>query len=358
MIIYEIMDEGPEWIRLDIAATKRLIETWSMAARGCFFSLILCQMERGSLPRDLTALDRLVPGVKKHWSELSSVFVDRDGVLVNEDFDRRRTSALNLIASYRQRGRDGMASRYGHQPGDDGGPPKRDRRSSATSSGINRSDSSASNTATRAAITQPVVSMSMSEEYSPASSSGDVVAERTTHEEASPPADLAERSPRLKLAIAKLPPSLTDAEHGEAVAIIAGWPDASVVTDLNALIEQARKADLPNVYLMGCLRKRRRERPAAQDNAPAIAGRIDPAVRRLSEAKAEVDAEKARVDAALSGLDDESLERLKAQVIAMATEAFDRQLMSGCNVHRSAALRSRMASLLANSDVAAQGATG
>lgn len=244
-----------------------------------------------------------------------------------------------------------MASRYGHQPGDDGGPPKRDRRSSATSSGINKSASSASNTATRAAITQPVVSMSMSEEYSPASSSGDVVAERTTHEEASPPADQAERSPRLKLAIAKLPPSLTDADHREAVAIIATWPDASVVADLNRLVEQARDADLPDVYLMGCLRRRRRERPAALDNAPAIAGRIDPVLARTAEDRAAREAERSRVDATLAGKTDDELKALKASVVAEC-DAASRHFLASRDHRTSLSLRSLMAAL------AARGATG
>ena len=197
--------------------------------------------------------------------------------------------------------------------------------------------------------------MSMSEEYSPASSSCSVVPERTTHDVGSMQANLAEASPRLKLAIAKLPASLTDDEQREAVEIIATWPDASVVSDLNRLIEQARDADLPNVYLMGCLRKRRRERPVDQAR-PAIAGRIDPVLVKTYKDDEVVKAERAQVDAALAGLSDEAFAALRSRALA-TFESATRSFVERADPKKSLVLRAAMASILAKDSQQPEAAT-
>jgi hypothetical protein len=350
------MNDAPEWIRWDFDDTKRLIETWSPLARGHFLTLIICQLERGSLPADLKALERLVPGTRRVWAEISSAFVERDGRLVNEYFDGRRAAANELIASYRKRGRDGMAARYGRSPDDEGGP-SRQRRSSATSSGINYTASSASSSATSPAITQAVVSKSQEKERETSSSSSNRVraaSRGATPHRSDDDDDLdaevrAEPDGEIDRAVGLLPARLSPADLAEAKAILASWPRSSMQRDLRRyLAEAAKQATFPHRYLMTCLRNHEAER-AREPDRPSIAGRIDPTSLKIANDLAAAEAEKIRVNAILAGLDDATLERLKVAVLDADPNA--RKFMASANPRSSHLLRAAMAATLA------QGAT-
>jgi hypothetical protein len=162
-------------------------------------------------------------------------------------------------------------------------------------------------------------------------------------------------SPRLRAAIRKLPAELGPDELAEASAILASWPDAAVLSQLNRLLAQARTKDIPHIWLMGCLRRRKAARPHANPNAepdgepPAVAGRIDPVLTTMRDAERQAALDRADVDAILAPLDDRQLAILHRRVVAESGAHH----LAGLNPRRSHLLRSLLANALAPGRAAA-----
>ncbi len=107
------MNDKMPW--LPLFASDFIVGTAGMsaAAVGCYVLLLCHQWDRGSLPGDLKALDRLVPGTRRAWPELASKFAKRDdGTFVNERIESERSKSRELSEARSRAGSNGAANRW------------------------------------------------------------------------------------------------------------------------------------------------------------------------------------------------------------------------------------------------------
>lgn len=359
------MNDAPEWIRLDLAFIQERFATMSPTAIGCYMLLATHQLAFGTIPADPKAIERIAPGAKRHWPELAPLFTGDGTTMASPYFADARAKALERRDSYRSRGKDGALARWGTEPHADASPPRRPPDGSANGSAIPSANGLANGSAIRPAIPAAKARAMAEYEYEKREvpSSSLILAQgdgpRTTND----------GSPRLLAAIQKLPPQLTQAEVDEATAILASWPDATVLTQLNRLLQQARVKDIPHMWLMGCLRRRKHGRAAAErgvanarpgvrpdgqpdasaeSDRPAVAGRIDPVLASQRDAERRAAIERADVDALLNALDDRALADLHRRVVGAARTRDERERLAGLDPRRSHLLRSLLANALAS----------
>lgn len=364
------MTDRPDWIRLEVERAYQRTLTMSALAAGCYIKLVYHQLYWGcALPDDVKALDRLVPGTRRVWAEISHEFVRVDGGLVNEHAAEKRAEAMAKLEGARTSGRLGgirsaevraanAIDRHGSDPGggEDGRRSSRRRPSDPSS---NRSTDPPSHPSRVAQATlQATVQGSLQPESKsergkdiPSSSSSNGVSGRA-RATARPQDDDDDGSQRrtdqadtaLDAMVRLLPSRLSARELAEARTIIAGWDPRTVRESLRRYIADAKKADFPHRYILTCLRNHRDDETDA--DRPTIAGRIDPTLARSQSDQAAAAESKAATDAALAGLDDDALERLKAKAIALA-EPNARIFLERGDPRTSRVLRVAMATALA-----------
>ena len=359
------MTDRPDWIRLEVERAYQRTLTMSSLAAGCYIKLVYHQLYWGCvLPDDMRALDRLVPGTRRVWAEISHEFVRVDGGLVNQHAAEKRAEAMAKLEGARTSGRLGgirsaevraanASDRHGTDPdgGEDG------RRSSRRRPSDPSSDHSSNRSRVAQATLQTTVQGSLQPESKserekdiPSSSSNGVKGRSGATPQRRDDDDGSERrsdqpDDGLEAMVRLLPARLSPNELAEARSILASWDPRTVRASLRRYLTDAKRADFPHRYILTCLRNHRDE--DVEVERPAIAGRIDPTLARSQSDQAAAAESKAATDAALAGLDDEALGRLKARAVALA-EPNARLFLERGDPRTSRLLRVAMAAALAH----------
>jgi uncharacterized protein YdaU (DUF1376 family) len=86
---------------------------WTAEERGHYLMLLMLQWDRGSLPADLTELERLSPGVGQCWSILAGKFpVREDGTRQNAKLEEHRRRCVEIREKRSQAAKSAASGRW------------------------------------------------------------------------------------------------------------------------------------------------------------------------------------------------------------------------------------------------------